>query len=144
MNISFRYLIICCAFVRKLAKCIKTYKLNHLYKYCWMIRTSWIIARRWEQNQAGDSSNSRLKSSRRFLLCIKKLQWKQAKRFCKIVLSLFIFEPRRPALIVVRISLTPPSWTELEIIWNELSIPACSAQNIFDFLMFVVIEFFND
>ena len=39
-----------------------------LYKYCWMIRTSWIIARRWEQNQAGDTSNSRLKSSRRFLL----------------------------------------------------------------------------
>ena len=33
-----------------------------------MIRTSWIIARRWEQNQAGDSSNSRMKSSRRFLL----------------------------------------------------------------------------
>jgi len=31
-------------------------------------RTSWIIARRWKQNQAGDSSNSRLKSSRRFLL----------------------------------------------------------------------------
>ena len=30
----------------------------------------WIIARRWEQNQAGDSSNSRLKSSRRFLLLI--------------------------------------------------------------------------
>ena len=31
---------------------------------------SWIIARRWEQNQAGDSSNSRLKSSRRFLLLL--------------------------------------------------------------------------
>jgi len=27
-----------------------------------MIRTSWIIARRWEQNQAGDSSYSRLQS----------------------------------------------------------------------------------
>jgi len=27
-----------------------------------MISTSWIIARRWEQNQAGDSSYSRLQS----------------------------------------------------------------------------------
>jgi len=27
-----------------------------------MIRTSWIIAKRWKQNQAGDSSNSLLQS----------------------------------------------------------------------------------